>query len=343
MNKRYQIFIILLLAVFSFTTIYAGGGRRNGTGGASELLIPVGVRGISMGNANSATSYGIESIYWNPAGLSQTDNSVEAMFSYMSHIADIGINYGAVSANIGSLGTVALSLKVLSIGEIAITTSDNPDGTGQFFTPTFLTAGLTYSKNLSDRISVGLTANLITERLAQVSANGFAFDIGIMYENLGNIDGLNFAVVMKNLGPQMTYDGAGLYTNATVSDFNRPSQFYKIEAASFELPSTLEFGFGYKKNINASNSLLLSTSYQNSNFYGDEYKIGGEYVFNNLLALRVGYTLIPKDQIIENIFGITAGAGINYDMGGTQIKFDYAYRQMDIFNPNHVFSVGLGL
>ncbi len=343
MNKRYQIFMILLLAVFSFTTVFAGGGRRNGTGGASELLIPVGVRGIAMGNANSATSYGIESIYWNPAGLAQSEQSVEAMFSYMTHIADIGINYGAISANVGSLGSVALTLKVLSIGEIAITTSDNPDGTGQFFTPTYLTAGLTYSKNLSDRISVGFTGNLITERLGQVSATGFAFDIGLMYENLGNINGLNFAVVMKNLGPQMNYDGAGLYTNATVSDFNRPSQFYKIDAASFELPSTLEFGFGYKANLNETNSLLLSTSYQNSNFYGDEYKIGGEYVFNNLLALRAGYTLIPSEQIIENIYGLTLGAGINYDMQGTLIKFDYAYRQVDLFSPNHVISLALGL
>ena len=36
----------LLLLAFD---VYAQGGRRTGTGGASHLLIPVGPRGIAMG------------------------------------------------------------------------------------------------------------------------------------------------------------------------------------------------------------------------------------------------------------------------------------------------------
>ena len=86
------------------------------------------------------------------------------MFSYMSHIADIGVTYFGVSTNLEGFGTVAVTLKSLAIGNINVTTVDNPDGNGQSFKPTFLTLGLTYSRMLSDRISVGLTMNYISEK-----------------------------------------------------------------------------------------------------------------------------------------------------------------------------------
>ena len=45
---------------------------------------------------------------------------------------------------------------------------------------------------------------------------------------------------MKNIGPQMKYDGSGLYRNAISSDGDRPEQRFKSEAATFELLSTIE-------------------------------------------------------------------------------------------------------
>lgn len=337
-----KIVTLLLLVLVSFNMAFAAGDRRNGTGGASELLIPVGVRGVAMGGANIATSQGIEALFWNPAGGSRTENSVEAYFSYMSYIADIGITYGAVSTNINGFGSVALSLKALSIGDIEVTTIENPDGTGQNFTPTFVTVGLTYARNLSDRISVGLTSNLVLEEMGNVNATGIAFNVGVLYENLANITGLSFGVVLKNLGPQMKYDGPGLYTQATVTDFTRPAQFYKVEAASFELPSTLEFGLGYRASINEQNSFLLSSTFLNSNFSGDQYNFGAEYTFNNILSLRGGYTMVPEGQEINYIYGFTGGVGINYNMQGTEVRVDYAYRDVDFFDANHIFSVMLG-
>ena len=35
---------------------------------------------------------------------------------------------------------------------------------------------------------------------------------------------------------------------------------------------------------------------------------------------RVGYTISPKDQDANYIYGFTAGAGINYDLGGVALK-----------------------
>ncbi len=161
---------ILVLAMDAF----AGGGKRTGTGGASELLIPVGPRGIAMAEANIATSTGIEALFWNPAGVALMQNNADVIFSHMNYIADIGVEYAAVAANFEGLGVLSFSIKSLGVGDILVTTTENPDGTGETFSPTFIVAGLSYSRQLTETISVGLTGNFISERMADVSASGFA-------------------------------------------------------------------------------------------------------------------------------------------------------------------------
>lgn len=337
-------YIIILLSICFLTPLYAGGGKRNGTNGASELLIPAGTRGISMGSAAVASSKGLEALYWNPAGLAWTSCSAEALFSYQSYISDIGVTYGAVSANISDFGVIAFSIKALSMDAINVTTVDNPDGTGQTFTPQFLTAGLSFSRALSDRISVGLTGNLISESMDRVSAKGVAFNVGVVYQNLGNLNGLNLGITVNNLGPEMKFDGTGLYQKGTIPELERPAQYYKVESAGFELPSNLELGLSYTRMLDESNSLLVSSAFQNSNFSGDEYKLGAEYIYADLLALRAGYTFIPESQEKQSIYGLSLGVGINYRMPGSgTIRFDYAYRDVDTFKANHIFSLALGL
>ena len=85
---------------------------------------------------------------------------------------------------------------------------------------------------------------------------------------------------------------------------------YKVEAAGFELPSTIELGLGYLLNFNASNSLQLNGVFQNSNFYGDEFKLGVEYNFDNIFFVRGGYMFMPELDSDSNIYGVTAGMGI---------------------------------
>jgi hypothetical protein len=328
---------ILLLAVDAF----AGGGKRTGTGGAAELLIPVGPRGIAMAEANISTSTGIEALFWNPAGVSHMQNNADVIFSHMSYIADIGVDYGAIAANFEGFGVVSFSIKALSVGDILITTTANPDGTGETFSPTFIVAGLSYSRQLTESISVGLTTNFISESMADVSASGVAFDVGVMYNNLADINGLSLGVVVKNLGPEMKYSGGGLYNEGQIGGVNRPPTFYTIEAAAFELPSNFQLGLGYSPVLDETNSLQFSGIYQNNNFSGDEYKLGGEYGYNDLFFVRAGYQLAP--QVSDDyLYGFTAGVGIDYAVEGFGFKVDYAYREVEFFDGNHVFALTLG-
>ena len=333
----------LLLVAAMATVASAGASNRVGTSGAAELLIPVGTRDIGMGGSTAATSTGVDALFWNPAAVAMMSNSVGLYVSHMNYIADIGVNYGAVAANFEGLGVISLSIKSLSVGSIPVTTTANPDGTGQTFSPQFFTTGISYARRVSDRIAVGITGNLITERLGEVSASGFGFNIGVQYNNLASIEGLSIGVVVKNIGPQMTFTGSGLLNQASVAGQNRPPQFYAVQAAPFELPSSIEFGLGYRKSFSGDNALLVSTGFQSNNFSDDEYKLGLEYAYQDIFFVRGGYDIAQKESSdLAYIYGPTFGAGIHTALGTTDVTFDYAYRSVKVFDGNHVFSVKLG-
>ncbi len=344
---------LLVLTMTVPAAMFAGGENRVGTNAASELLIPVGARDIAMGGSSIATTSGLDAIFWNPAGLARSQNSANAMFSHMNYIADIGIDYVAISSSFEGFGTLGFSLKSVGIGQIAVTDENNPDGTGQIINPTVVNAGLTYSRLLTDRISVGATATLISERFDRVSASGFAFSAGVQYSGLANVNGLSVGVAVKNIGPQMKFDGDGLLRQGNVNDVLRSGSFYKVEAGSFELPSTIELGLAYNYTVAEDNFLTLTGVFQNNNFSADEYKAGLEYNYANTFFLRGGYNFaeITKNEGIQAsaafdkttaIFGFSAGAGLRYNLGSLAVSFDYAYRSVKFLENNHVFTVGLG-
>ena len=155
-------FMVIALAV---SDLAAGGPERAGTAAAPELLIPVGARDMALGGATVASSAGIGALHWNPAGLARGRDEAQLLFSTMSYVADIRVNYVAVSGHFGQLGSLALSVKALDFGDIPITTASQPDGTGATYSPTFLTTGVTWARPLSDRITQGGTMHYVSALL----------------------------------------------------------------------------------------------------------------------------------------------------------------------------------
>jgi hypothetical protein len=260
----------------------------------------------------------------------------------MNYIADIGVQYVGVASTFEGFGTLALTLKSLSFGDMEITTEDVPDGTGQMFSPTYVTIGLTYSRLLTDRISIGFTTNLVSERIDRVSATGVAFNVGLQYNGLAGVDGLGIGVAVKNIGPAMKYAGSGLLREATGTDILRPASFYTVEAQADELPSIVELGVSYGYKLEESSVLTFSSIFQNQNLSDDEFKVGVEYGYNNQLFVRGGYNFSQESRSDSYLFGATAGAGIHWAFSGLDVTFDYAFRHVKFLEPNHVITVKLG-
>lgn len=336
----------VLFGLILLSSVYAGDNNRTGTAGAQELLIPVGARDLALGGSSVASTNGVDAIYWNPAGLSKI-NSVEAMFSHLSYFADIGVEYGVVGINTGSFGNLGFSLKSVNFGNIPVTTEDLPDGTGQTYSPTYLTLGMTYARMLSDRISVGATVNIINESIMNTSANAVGFDIGVRYDGIGVPD-LKLAVVLKNVGTNISYSGAGLYRTGTTSSDLRGQQTYSLVAATAELPSQMEIALAYNYKLDETYQISLFGDFENNNYSTDVWKLGAEFAFKDLLFLRGGYTFAPNDPVDATgassyLYDYTAGAGIKYDLGGATIAVDYAFRHLVRMSSNNVISVKIGI
>ena len=349
--NRWKILIAIAVCVLLVaTSIFAGTGQRRGTAGAQELLIPVGSVGTALGGANLANVSGIEAMFWNPAGLAVSTSSTEFMFSHLSYIADINVNYVAGNFNSSGLGALGFSIKTIGIGDIAVTTNDSPDGTGEMFSPTFLTLGLTYSRAMTDKIHFGTNFKVVTERMLGESASGIAFDFGLQY-NTGM--GVKGGIALKNIGPNMKFDGNDLEV-FTKDQSDRPDtegENLRIPLAEFDLPTTFEIGLSYQININESNNFTLMGTFLNDNFALDEYRVAGEYNFNDLIFLRGSYQFgydADEDQFRMAdadyfLWGPSFGAGLNLDLGPTfKLKLDYAYRITELFDDNQWFTLRIG-
>jgi hypothetical protein len=342
-TKKLLIILSVISACVFIKDTYAGGDKRNGTAGAQELLLPVGARGLALSGSYTAGLEGIESIFYNPAGLGAMKNTAEAMFSHMSYIADIGVSYAAVAVHFEGFGAIGFNIKTIDFGDIPVTTVESPYGTGATFSPTYVVAGVVYSNAITDRIRIGVTANIVSEKIMSTSASGMAFSAGVQYLGIANVEGLQLGVTLKNIGSQMKYEGADLLRTATEQDASRGSQLYTIDAAGFELPSQLELGLAYERNFTDDFKGLLSTTFVNNTFLNDEYRLGCELGYANTFFIRGGYTYTKEgvDDNDQQIFGTTFGAGFNVNTG-VEITVDYAYRTVRYFDANHMFSVKLG-
>lgn len=331
---------LILILVLIATSSYAGDVARKGTTGAEQLLIPVGARGIATGGSFLANITGLESIYYNPAGLDVYPQT-EAMFSYVSYLADINISYFAVGTSLGDFGSIGLDLKSLDFGDIPVTTEDFPDGTGNTYSPSFLTLGFTYSKVLTDRISIGTNLKMISETIQNANATGFALDAGVQYRFS---ESLMIGAAIKNIGTNMSYSGEDLTSRTTIPNTipGSSSGSYEIITESFQIPSFFQLSITYALNFNEQSNLLFAGAYTANNSYEDVANFGLEYGFMNNFFVRGGYNFLVENSS-EYVYGLSFGAGIDYKIGDELgFVFDYAFRDVKEFpSANHVFTIKL--
>jgi hypothetical protein len=303
----------------------------------------MGSKGAALGGASLAAIGGVDAIYWNPAGLSYTKNSVEAMFSYMNYIADINVAYGAVGVKTG-IGSVGVSFQSLSFGDIIETTENAPDGTGSMYSPTYMTLAATYSRSMTDRIFVGGNVKWVSEKIMDVSASAMAFDVGVQYLTS---TGVRLGVAMKNVGSPIKFDGTDLerLVDLPGTPAGSPQRNLRIPAQKSELPSTFEVGLAYDYAPMEKIGVTFMANFRNNNFSNDEINGGAEVNVNDMLFLRGGYTYATGEG--EDVaggktylFGPAFGFGLLYPVApNMKAAFDFAYRTTEYFDDNLLFTV----
>lgn len=337
MNRK----IIILCAMFilAFTAVgMAGSDLRIGSAGAQELRIPVGSRGTALGGAIGADVYGTDAIFYNPAGIAFSEGT-EAMFSHLKYFADMDLNYFAITQAIEDFGTIGVAAKVLSVGEIVKTSefASTIEGTGDIYEPTMSVISISYAKVMTDRVTFGLTGKFINETIDLASASGFAFDFGVNYDTKWR--GLRFGLVIKNVGPEMRFSGAGFERDASDAEGVNPvapNKTLRAESAQFEIPSWIAFSGVMDFYNEAKNRASFYGAFQSNNFSKDLYRAGLEYAFDESYFLRAGYTLDDNQQ--DYLYGLTFGAGLMVKFGETQVTFEYSWNETEFFDNNQYFT-----
>lgn len=276
------------LALAGAGVAWAGSDGRKGTSGAVELSIPVGPRGTALGGTVASDITGIESMFWNPAGL-DAGSGTEALLSHSDYFADMNLNYGAIASKVGAVGTVGVFAKVLSIGDIVVTTEQAPEGTGEILNPTFSVLGLSWAKQFTDRVNFGLSTCYVAEEVADNTARGVSFDFGVQYAT--EWKGLRVGMAMKNVGTTMSYSGPGFeYLDPDpTADPNAPPRVVSYTGAGFEMPSYFVLASSMDVQRSPQYRTIVLAAFQNNNFSGNNLRAGLEWLYRDVAALRGSY------------------------------------------------------
>ena len=328
-----KVLAVVLAGVLLAGAARAGTEERLGTGGNSEARIMVGARSVGLAHSNVGSVKGVEAMFANPAGLALAESPTEVLFSSARWIADMDVNYIALSQQMGAVGHIGLSVKVLSVGDMIRTTETAPDGTGDIFNPTFTTIGLSYARSLTDRASFGGTVRLISESVLQTSATGVSFDFGFQYDT--GVKGIRLGACMQNFGPTQLFSGADFERSQNFPEDDPQSAPRTVASSSSEaeLPSLFSSSASLPL-VQGVNQFNLHGLYQSNSFHVDEFRFGAEYGWRQDFALRVGYKVTSNDN---DLFGLTYGLGVRLPIGtAAKVQLDYAGQPVsDFFDDVH--------
>lgn len=329
--------IILILLIALIGNIY--GQSKVGTTAAPFLNIAVGPRAIAMGGAFVATSDDITSLYWNPAGSANLENN-SAMFAYTKWFADISYNWAGASVNLGTMGTLGLSLMYLDYGKMEVTTLAEQDGTGEMFSAKDMALGLSYAAKLTDQFSIGGTVKYINQKIWNSSASSVGFDVGVLF--LSDIYGLRIGATITNFGPDMQIDGKDLYVQHDIDPniFGNNDQILaKLKTDEYQLPLTFRVGLAMDLFNNDTHKFTVGVDALHPSDNDESVNVGMEYGLYKNIFLRAGYKSLFLNNAEE---GLTLGFGLSYDIApGLNLFIDYAYQDFGILKNSQHFAVGL--
>ncbi len=304
-----------------------------GTSAANFLKIGVGARSMSMGDAGITLSDDASALFWNPGAISRIpENSVN--LSTINWLVDTKVTYAAVVLHTGYAGTFGLDLDFFSSGDIEETTLTQQDGTGRFFDASDLQIGLSYARNMTDRFSVGIKAKYIQEKLVNVSASSFAFDIGAVFIT-SFFNNMRIGATLTNFGSKMKYSGRDLSVIYEVPGSPTGKEIpAKLETLEWELPLLFRFGLSDYLLNNEDFSLLGAVDILDSRDHDARFNVGGELGIYQSLYVRGGY----KFNYDETTYSLGAGFNLNRILQWNA-QLDYSFLDFGVFDPVNQFSL----
>lgn len=226
--------------LISFILFWAVMPVRSGTTGAQFLRIDTDARISGMGAAGGTSALGLNSLNYNPAGLTGI-NTPEVVFSHCRWLMDSShdfIGFG-MPVKIGALG-----IGVMRLSNSSLSGRDEVGGASGGYDAYDQVVSIGFGHK-----NVGGAVKYIQSRIAEVKAEAFAVDIGVR-RNLRKMP-VSFGFGVQNLGAGIKYltqrDNLPLSVNAglTVSAFPGVGLALDIKRLVYERETVFSAGTEY--------------------------------------------------------------------------------------------------
>ncbi len=301
----------------------------------------------AMGDVGAATEPDANSTFWNPAKLAfiNQNSGISLTFTpwLKKFVDDMSISYLTGFKKLDEQSAFGASLTYFNLGDIQLSDgAGNPIGE---FTPREFAFSATYSRQLSRKLSIGVTGKYIYSNLSgnittspvtdPKPGTSIAADIGIYYKSELNIfqkqSLLSYGASISNIGSKITYNSAdeedfiptNLRIGSSLASFLDP--YNKVTIAldfnKLMVPTPQPDGSERDKSLLA--GMFGSFGDAPGGFSEELQEIsisfGAEYEYKETFAIRAGYFYEHRNKGNRKFF--TAGLGFKVK----KLEFNFSY------------------
>lgn len=284
--------------------VNAGSGGKNSL---PFLNLGMGARPLGMAGAFTAVADDVNSLFYNPAGLSGIQ-TVQVSLLYHRWLADTSYSYLALAKPIRNVGTIAGS--VFYLGAPPIQGFDEFNQATGSFSANNMAFALSFGRNIGKGFSAGFSTKMVREVIDTESVNVFSLDLGVLYRTESNIQA---GLFLGNMGGQVKH------LSDTPVEASKQAGIFRAGLSGLTQDSKFLGSIEFTKQFDDD----------------PELKIGSEYRFSDEFAARIGYSHELGGRMVEGFSGLAAGVGIRL----SSMQIDYAISPWGDLGLTHV--VGL--
>ncbi len=284
---------------------------------AGEFMdIGVDARAQGMGGAFSSVEAGVTSIYYNPAGMINVQKTQISFMHTQQMISSVNYDFFAVAHRQGKNRILGISLIRLGIDDIKDSRqaqriiSQNGDWSIDWnqikeFNASDYIFMFSLAQQWKKKWALGINLKLVRRNLAENSANGFGFDLGMQRRIT---QGLTLGANLKNITTTLLVWNTGEKELVKPALYFGASYLMNIQKINSSFQPVLDLIFRGENRRKSASANLSSMSF--------DYAAGIEYSYQRVLFIRAG---------VDEISRLNIGTGLQIP----HIRIDYAFTNYD--------------
>ena len=320
-------------------------GQRIAKYGADFLAGGVGARALGMGGAYVGLADDVTAGYWNPAGLHQLQYPEIAYMHVERFAGAVSFDYGSAALPVSEQSTVSLSFFRSGVNDIVNTLEAWDPSLGQpkpnyeSYITRFSAADyaffLGYARHLSGDLTLGLTGKIIRRTIGDFAdAWGYSFDVSMQYRTgpfrLGaTVQDLSTMLQSWSVNPDafQATDGDGnpiSYEEAFGQTIPEGGTALVLPVARLGSGVVLPIGAAHRVTLGFDVDMAFDGQQAFVPNVGDvsfHPRIGGEYSYKDVVALRAGVNRVQIGDAIGVDVTPSVGAGLTLDQFSIDVSF----------------------